>query len=305
MPPRIRCFRPPLLRTLVVAAALTLVACSRTGLVYNNADWLLQRWASGLLAPSGTQRDAWQGHLERAMLAHRSELLPAVVALLRSAEELARDGMLAAELGCWGDALDRVYRVHAAWAVPPAVAVLSDLAPEQVEHLAGELAERNRAYRESYLDDDPAARAAARLERYLERIEHWTGRLSPQQHRLVEAHVTAMPDIAVDWLAYREDRQRRLLEMLRGGADGAALARFMNSWWAELAERPPEMVERADAVRDATTRLLLALDRSATPDQRETFLRKVAELREDLEAVSAAGGVTASAGPAVTACTRA
>ena len=271
-------------RTVLIGLLALLVGCSRTELLYDNADWLAGRWAGDLLNASGEQRTAWNDRFRQAMEEHRRERLPEIVALLRSLEVLAAAGPTADELHCWLEAAERIYRRQASWAVPPAAAVLLDSSAQQLNHLASELEQRNREYREDYLQEDATARERARIERYTERIEGWTGDLSTGQLRLVEAAVRDMPDLAADWLDYRIQQQQRLLSLLRRGVDAAVLQDFLADWWVDLAERPRGLVHKADQTRAAWLDLILALGQTLEPGQRAAVRERLAELRADLEA---------------------
>lgn len=264
---------------------MMLGGCSRTDMVYSNADWLLQRWAAGLLDPDSGQRDSWESVMDLAMQVHRRDLLPDVIWTLRTAEVAAVDGLDRQELSCWVDLFEQVYRDHARWAVGPAVTVLSDVTPVQVEHLAGELRERNQEYRDNYLDADLEQRQLARVERFVERIERWTGDLSTEQLRLVEQSVSAMPDLTGAWLAYREGRQQHLLELLRADVDREVLQDYLSAWWIELAGRPAELVEGMEGLRRNNMDLILRLDANLSAAQRATFIEQVAGLRNDLKRI--------------------
>ena len=91
-------------RCLTLLSAVLLAGCSTTQLAYDNADWLLQRWAAGLLDPNAAQRTAWKARFGQAMQAHRRELLPEVIALLallelRDEVERLQKDLLAEESG--------------------------------------------------------------------------------------------------------------------------------------------------------------------------------------------------------------
>ena len=62
------------------ACALILSGCSRTELVYRNADWLITRWADAQLDLTGAQQRAWEPQLEAALELHRAEELPHLAA---------------------------------------------------------------------------------------------------------------------------------------------------------------------------------------------------------------------------------
>ncbi|MCG6967583.1 MAG: DUF6279 family lipoprotein [Chromatiaceae bacterium] len=274
-----------LYRLLSILALVLLAGCSRTELLYDNADWLAERWASDLMDASDAQQDSWREMFRLAMDEHRRELLPAVINLLRAMEASSAKGLSADELTCWIEAADRAYRAHAEWAVPRAAAVLLDISPQQADHLAAELEKRNQAYREDYLDEDPARRERDRIERYIERTERWTGELSTGQLRLVEKAVGDMPDVAGDWLEYRAQQQQRLLALLRQGADEQTLRRFLVDWWVDFDDLPVGLEHKIEQVRHASVGLVLALDETLTDEQRAGFLEKVRDMREDLEAV--------------------
>jgi hypothetical protein len=268
----------------------TLVGCSRTDLVYSNADWLLQRWAADLLNPEPEQRDAWREVMKQAMQLHRRDLLPDVVRILRTAEVAAAGGLDRRELSCWTGLVEEAYLAHANWTVAPAAEVLGGVSSAQIEYLAEELRDRNRAYRDDYMDEDPVERQEARVARYVERIERWIGDLSAGQRRLVEEAVSAMPDVAEGWLDYREEQQQSLLRLLRAGADRVALESFLTAWWVDLDGRPAALVKDSETLSRATLDLVLRLDATLSTEQRTTFLEQLADLREDLARLSGQEG---------------
>jgi hypothetical protein len=270
------------LAQLLMPLVLLATACSRTDLLYDNADWLVYRWADRLMDASDAQEDAWRGMFRQAMAEHRRELLPQLVRLLHGVEAGVEQGLTAAELSCWFGVADQVYREHARWAVLPATAVLYDLSPAQAGHLAEELEQRNRQYAEDYLDKDPKRRQSSRVDRYVERVEHWTGDLTTEQLRLVEELAGRLPDSASDWLDYREHKQRQLLGLLREGDDRAALQHFLEAWWVQLAGRTPVLIDKTERIRAGVIDLILTLDGAITQAQRDRVLERLRDLRDDL-----------------------
>lgn len=284
---------------------LLLVGCSRTELFYNNADWLAYRWTVGLVDASDAQREAWRGAFERLLAEHRRELLPEVIVLLRGLEDAADSGLRRERLACRLDAVDHSYRRHARLVVPVGVEVLAELDAAQVDGLERELAERNAEYREAYLDPDPQRRRQARLERYVERIERWTGDLDARQLRLVEVAVDRLPDVAADWLAYREARQAQLLGVLRAADPGRAaeVRTLLVEWWVTFDHRPTALVAGTDALRQGFLDLVVALDQTLSRRQRDHFVAELRNLREGLQAaLEQADAPVAAADPAL-ACT--
>lgn len=270
----------------IILITLALTACSRTGLMYDNADWLAYRWAVKLLDADAPKRDDWRERFRQLHVTHRERLLPRVIDILYAMEVQAGEGLSSEGLACLLEDAERVYRAHAHLTVPLAVDLLQDMSGEQLAHLAAELDERNREYAEKYLDTEPAVRHEKRVERYLDRIERWTGDLSDEQVAMVDAAVLTMPETAETWLAYRRQQQRRLLDLLEARADEVELATFLAAWWMDFADRSEALVDRTENIRRASARLALRLDASLTSRQRSQFVKRVAKLRRDLEGVS-------------------
>ncbi len=268
---------------LVVLLMLLTAACSRTELLYDNADWLINRWVGDLLDASGAQDDRWRELMREALAAHRRDLLPETLSLLRALEDSVSSGEVSRDLSCLRDAVDRIYRRHAEWAAQPAALVMLDISPQQINHLAEQMQERNREYRDDYLAADPQRRARERVDRYVERIERWTGDLSTDQLRRIEQEITAIPDVAEDWLLYREQKQHELLTLLRAGADRSALQRLLVNWWANFAGRPAAMIARGDRAREGTVAMVIDLYEQLDAPQRAKLVEKIAAIRRGLE----------------------
>ena len=278
-------FRPLLVLT---TCALLLIGCSRTELVYRNADWLIARWTDRQLDLSRAQQRAWEPQLEAALERHRSEELPRLVAWLRMAEQGAAKGLGTDRLSCLADRAEALYERHARLAVQLALPLLKELDPEQTAHLRRQMQERNAEYRADYLSGSPRKQDAARAERYRERIERWTGRLNPEQREMVAASSRALPNLAALWLAYREDRQAGLLSLLKGSAPPQDLRAYLTDWWVDLAGRPPALAAASEQARSATLALLARLDTSLTPAQRRALEERLGRLRRELQGL--AGG---------------
>ncbi len=294
-----------IVRIVIIAAVVLAAGCSRTGLLYDNGAWLAQRWASGLVDPNDDQRQAWKDPFSAWMVEHRRDLLPEVVFLLKTAEtEIAR-GLHRDRLNCLLDSVDLVYREHARRAVTLATVVLRDITPEQIDHLADELAESDRDYQEEYLDEDLQRREGQRLARYVDRIEGWIGDLSTMQLAIVERKVSGMPDTAEDWLSYRRQQQQRLLDLLRGGqARERALTQFLNAWWVDFADQPPHLVSKVAQVRAGSIDMLHLLDGTLSEEQRNHFVGEVADIRIDLETFVDNPAPNQFARPAIDRCTK-
>lgn len=277
----------------IVPAAVLLGACSRAELVYENADWLAYRWATNLVDANADQREAWRDRFDELLDVHREQLLPDVLSLLQRTEDEARRGLSDQQLKCLLADTDALYRDHARLAIPLAVDVLTDLSPGQLDHLSGELAERNSDYQDKYLSADPEQRRKERAERYIKRIARWTGPLDDDQQRLVQDAIAGMPETAETWFDYRLAQQQEMLRLLRDGVGKPELHAFLTAWWVDFAGMPARLSDDAIDARRRGIDLAIAVDGALNPAQRARFIDRVADIRSDLGNV-----IAVASGPA-------
>ena len=121
--------------TLLFSLTLLLMACSRTQLAYDNADWLLERYAAKTVDISAEQRAQWQPVLAEALEQHRRVELPHIVAYLDLAIELIGQADSSTGATCLLDGGMTLARRHARHAVDLAVPLLADLDQDQINHL--------------------------------------------------------------------------------------------------------------------------------------------------------------------------
>ena len=167
-------------------------------------------------------------------------------------------------------------------AIPDMADFLLQLHPEQVVFLARRFDEDNeRAVRES-VRGTPQERLERRQKRYLERIEDWTGRLSPAQRDVVRARVAAMGDLTGEWLGDRRFRQSETIALLRSKPTRAqleaGLTRLLvdsDSW------RRPEYVAKMKARDEQVFAMVADLDATLTAEQRGKLHRRLAGYAAD------------------------
>lgn len=271
------------LRLLVIAAfALAVAACSRTEMLYENADWLMLRWAGELVDASDAQREAWREPFAATMEEHRRRLLSSLIRWLDDAVEQIDKQPTTDDIACLMQRADTLYQAHAALALPLAQRVLGDLSAEQVAHLGDEMRERNDEYREDYLQEDQQERHDERVERYVDRLEYWTGDLTDMQVAMVREAVERMPDIAGPWFDYRQRQQQRLLQMLTQSTSTDELRVFLTAWWIARSDQSVVLVTQSEEFRQQWSVLLAQLIGAMSASQRETFADNIRKVRADL-----------------------
>jgi hypothetical protein len=148
--------------------------------------------------------------------------------------------------------------------------VLVTLEADNVIALEKKLASNNAKFAKEYLSADEARNERNRAKRMKENFEDWLGKLSDEQEVMIEAYVRASPRINAVMFEDRKRRQRELVELLnahRGSPEITPQLRvFMTDWEAQ---RGPEYAKLAREQEERFTDLMLALDKTLTPKQRQ------------------------------------
>lgn len=266
-------------------AALVLVGCSTIQFAYNNIDWMLLDKADHYLDLNDEQRARAEQLVATRMEVHRREELPLYVETLREIRAMLADSLTPAELEIIKQRIPALYRRTMRDTIPGIVALLGDIDQAQIDHLQSRFEERNREFEDDFMPESMEVRLHRRVERSTRMIEFFIGDLRPEQAELVARHRNAMPLTADDWLAYHRAHQQELLALLRRRASAEELERFLIAWWVELAGQPPTLKRKMQVNNRAWSQMMLELDETLDPEQREelidtldTFIEELGEL---------------------------
>ena len=274
-----------MLRLAIIAVlAIISAACSRAEFAYRNADWLLEYYAWQTVSISAAQRDHWRPQLQATLQRHREEELPLVIAWLDLAGRGIRETEGTPSAACLVDGALLLSRQHARLAVDLSVPLLADLDVTQIRHLARYMTQRQQDAVKRYLDPDPEKRKASRQQRFLERIENWTGKLNDGQRKQVRDALEHIPDLSVSWLTHRAQQTDTLLTMLETGATTEDLRNYLDKWWVQREGTSAETSRLWRVARDEFAQLMDGLAATLTPRQRARLEDRLGDLRADLAA---------------------
>jgi hypothetical protein len=259
-------------------------ACSRAEFAYRNADRLLEYYAWQTVSISASQRDHWQPLLHSTLRRHREEELPLVIAWLDLAGRIIRETDAAPGAGCLVDGALLLAERHARLAVDLSAPLLADLDATQVSHLAGYTTQRQQDAVKRYLDPDPEKRKASRQERFLDRVERWTGNLNDSQRKQVRDAVEHIPDLSASWLAHRAQQTDTLLAMLETGASADDLRIYLDEWWVQREGTSAQTLRQWRIARDEFVQLMDGLATTLTRKQHARLEDRLGDLRADLAA---------------------
>jgi hypothetical protein len=275
---------PAQLSIFSIAMLIFLVSgCSRSEFAYRNADWFIEAYVSKTVAATDEQLEQWRPTLEHALEAHRRELLPLVIGYLEVLDRASRFPEDANLTDCVVNAGTYLYERHARLAVDLAAPLLTTLDSSQIRHLAGYLEQDQETLHKRYLKSSPTSQQEARVERFIERTEKWTGRLNERQVVALTQAINQIPDLSEYWLEYRTRQHRVLLEILEADHDTKRLRNHLTAWWVRFDHRPPEYVRDSELAKQGFSQFLQQLSRLLTERQRTRVQKRLASLRQGFE----------------------
>lgn len=214
----------------LVCGGLTLAACGCTGLVQN----LGARWATHKISDvfdlDEAQREATRAAVERTMASAPEVLEPRLDLLVATVDRAVCKGLDERAMMVIERQIDVMLDEVAAWIIDESAPILATLSDEQITHAQQVLDERLQETREE-LNAPADERLSNRQDKFIDAIEQWVGRLSPEQEQAIRAHVAAMPDEAADRLRADERRLASLSLSLRAHPGAPAVRELLwNAW---------------------------------------------------------------------------
>jgi hypothetical protein len=264
---------------LIALAVIAAIGCSRVGIVYNTADFFIERYADDYLSLDSGQMASWRPALKEAFARHRQEELPYLAAFFDDLDRAAREGFDASRVECLVGSFEDVYRRHFRLAVELTAPLLASLSTDQVRSLEARFAKDNE---EDQAEDSGAERRKRkRAERWAESAEWWIGPLSDEQHRIIRDVTAAMPDTAADWVAYRSAEQAGLIRLLDAKSGEPEIRRYLDNWLVNYRDLPPKLRGARLEIRRQVVQLFVGLDASFNAAQKAHFEDRLKGLRDD------------------------
>jgi uncharacterized protein DUF6279 len=269
-----------MLRVLVLCLLLGISGCSAVRLAYNNADVYLRWQLTKYLDVEGVQSEELDRHIAAFLAWHRANALPQYIKLIHDTSARFARGVSQDDL-VWGYDSIQAQALQAVRAGAGEIADLLDrLSPEQIAHIERRFAEDNRKYAREFVGGSIEERRRRRVKRNVERLEEWFGALSEAQVERVRRYADRAP-----FPEGMRDRERKRLqaEFLSIVRAREAKARFAD--WAVHWDRgrEPEHAAAVRAQRMEYFAMLLELNRTLAPGQRQAAETRLRELATDFE----------------------
>ena len=266
---------------LLVVVSL-LVGCSATQFFYNRADWFIERAVSDYVDLSADQQARVDDIIQGWVAWHRRDELPRYHRVLETLRQQLDgdfsaqhyDALIRESEVIWGRTRERV--------LADAIPVLASLSDKQVVQVLARLDEKQREYYKKYVAMPDKERIRQRNESVVDQLDRWLGLATADQKRQVAEWAGRAADSYPIWYRMRERRQHAFADLLERRHDSdfasgltrllAEDERFINDWeQRQLAQN-----------RRVTRALMLSVEQSLTPKQREHLLAELREISEDI-----------------------
>ncbi len=275
--------------TVVFLTMALLSACSSTRMAYRYADWGVNWWVEDYVTLTSEQEQRLAQDLDNLRQWHCTTELPRYRQWLDELVRDTRSGDLdRARVGYHQQRLFDFLPGLLEQAAPAATNLLASLSDEQVAELARNMARNHREMEEKFLLDSPEARADARAERTIERIENWLGPLNTRQQKIAREWSESRDQQTEIWLEGRRNWQLALLEVLedRGSPGFREQIRYLlvNSQEVRGDAYTAMMAESLEAMAD----LMYELIEAGAPSHLAHLEERATELRGDFRALTCA-----------------
>ena len=269
-----------LLLATVLAALALLQGCSAIRVAYSNADTLI-RWQANSYFDFHEELGE---ELDRRIAAflgwHRAVALPQYARIATDAATRMERHLTRADLDWLYAAVEGQVREGLRAAATEAAPLLDRLEPVQLEHFEQRLREENRKFARENLRGGAAERRERRLKRTLERLEDWFGALGEEQVALVRRYNETAPMSIELRDRDRKRRQAELVAMLRAREARKRLPDWAADW--DRGREPAYAVAFRDS-RTAYAGMIVALDRTLSPEQRRAAAARLRGFAADFE----------------------
>jgi hypothetical protein len=287
------------MRLWIVALAVALGGCGSVArIAYNHGDFALRMMANDYLELEGGQEELLKAQLARFHEWHRREELPRYAGILQGAADRLAQGLKREDVTWAFGAVRARYRVFMLQAADESAPVMATLKPDNYAALAKKFADTNAKFAKEYLGPDQAQRDRARAKWLVERFEFFMGDLSDAQVALVERFVQSQPRINEVRLTDRKRRQQEFVALLRTYQASPELAERLRGYFVNWeGGRGPEHAKYAREWEERLVQLVLDVDATLTPEQRQRIGARFEALADDCRVLAQQGrpsGTTAA-----------
>jgi hypothetical protein len=260
---------------------VVLVGCSLT-LGYRYADWIILWELDHYFDLTSAQRHDLGLRLTPLLARHRREAIPQYETFLVQIRQRIERGLTSQDIDWAYATYDHLRADLFERLVADGGVFLASVDSRQVRTFEAALqTDNDKAAR---LVEAPAPeRLTKRAHATIDWLEDWLGSISKDQEAQIRAWSLALPDTPQVWLAYRQQRQRKLLALLHQPRTPERVARELRTMLVDQDQTAPQAYQDAlRQMRAAVKTMALSIDQRVTADQRHHAVTKLQRLIDQL-----------------------
>jgi hypothetical protein len=268
-----------------------LSACSLIATGYAHLDdysfWKLKAYVDMTDAQSDLAKTA----MDRLHAWHRRDELPQYARWLGSIDQRLTASADPAVFQAIVDGAKQRVQHLALKAVPDIAVFISTLKPDQLGRINERFAHNNEEFKREFLQRPADTVQRKRADRWLERVQYWTGPLDREQKELVRAWLTNRQVNDNLWLDEKIARQQEFMAIIKHAVNDKPAR-------VELEKQLQGYFGRQDYSRDAARQayfvnqeqrlveMLINIWKICTPEQQQHMHRKIQEWIGDLQQIA-------------------
>lgn len=273
-----------LLLALVLLCAAT--ACSNVQLGYNYADTFSLYYLDSYLDLDAQQEQQAADSLQALFAWHRKNELPVYAEHLSTAQQQVLQQLTLEQLYGHNEFIRATLQRTSLQAAPMLADLLLSLSPAQVAYLRQQLHQSNAEFRQEKLAGTPEQQRQQRYDVLLEQLNDWFGELDAQQLALVRVANADWPADNQFWYAERLIRQQELLALVDYAVEqqpprALLVARLQQYILGFERDRQQQRQAIIDQSREHTLRLIVALTKDASAQQKQQIVARAQSLIDD------------------------
>ncbi len=274
------------LNTSVVVLFLVFVtsACSLR-IMYNRLDWIIPIYIDEYVSLTDQQETFFDRAISNFLTWHRAEELPRYIQFLALLREAQRQPMSRKQVLIFFDQAEDLWTELLQQALPSLLELAAEFDDAQLQELNDALNKKIRKLQKKYGSKNQTARRAVSANKMADVMQDLLGKLTTDQAEMIQLWSTTKNDTTGDWLIFRENWRRRLIELLEHREDAGYQEEL------RLFLLKPETLygnAHRQAVREnrqLLAQLLAELSATLTPIQRVHLQQKIGEFIDDLQAL--------------------
>lgn len=269
---------------LVCLIATALAGCAPT-LLYRHADRLVIWKVDDYFDLRSDQRTFLRARLKELLEQHRKEALPVYEQFLIDVREKSADGLSRDELDWAFARFEDLKSDLFARVVRDATGFLTTVSDGQVRYLEG-VFQREGQRMDRALTVSTDQRLDKRASATLGWLKQWLGPLTAEQKQRIREWSVQLPDLQRARVEQQRVRQQRLVQLLKSDKDPAHVAQQLREWLL-FPDRSasPEYRQRLDEMKERVKDMILAVDRTVTPQQRTHALHELQAIITDIHSM--------------------